>query len=79
MCFIALLALLALLHSFSLLNCGVGAYQLDKLAPFDISIKVPHIVEAFIEGSNEIFSRGLPTGTCNDQTPCVNGACCSKV
>ena len=21
----------------------------------------------------------LPVGTCNDQTPCVNGACCSKV
>ncbi|KAI4693518.1 uncharacterized protein J4E88_001891 [Alternaria novae-zelandiae] len=21
----------------------------------------------------------LPTGTCNDQTPCVNGACCSSV
>jgi hypothetical protein len=21
----------------------------------------------------------LPTGTCNDETPCVNGACCSKV
>ena len=21
----------------------------------------------------------LPTGTCNDKTPCVNGACCSSV
>lgn len=26
-----------------------------------------------------LVARGLPTGTCNDQTPCVNGACCSKV
>ena len=31
--------------------------------------------------SNELPAQtlDLPVGTCNDQTPCVNGACCSIV
>lgn len=27
----------------------------------------------------QLTPRDLPVGTCNDQTPCVNGACCSSV
>ncbi|KAL5319960.1 hypothetical protein ACEPPN_013019 [Leptodophora sp. 'Broadleaf-Isolate-01'] len=29
-------------------------------------------------GNSSIFSRALPTGTCNAATPCANGACCGS-
>jgi chitinase len=32
-----------------------------------------------IESFSPLISRDLPIGTCNDQTPCPNGACCSKI
>lgn len=29
-----------------------------------------------LDPAHLLYSRGLPTGTCNAQTPCENAACC---
>lgn len=29
-----------------------------------------------LDSAHLLYSRGLPTGTCNAQTPCENAACC---
>lgn len=44
-----------------------------------LSINATPAVDLVQHDAHPLISRGLPTGTCNDETPCVNGACCSKV
>ncbi|SPQ21515.1 573ac707-bdbf-4043-aed7-ea8e4da8fe9b [Thermothielavioides terrestris] len=42
------------------------------------SVQQLHNLSPWLASTPLLSSRDLPTGTCNDQTPCVNGACCSK-
>ncbi|KAF1942210.1 hypothetical protein EJ02DRAFT_346150 [Clathrospora elynae] len=57
--------LLVVLGGFTTLNAAKPFSELDLLIPREPNLNyLP------------LLSRGLPTGTCNAQTPCENAACC---